>query len=57
MTGDLIPSMIAGVGFFSLPHMTEYLCMGEEDGKLDIEGECVKKLNTLKYVGSVITNV
>jgi hypothetical protein len=56
MTGDLIHNMIAGVGVFSLPHMTEYLCMGEEDGKLDI-GECVKTLNTLKYVGSVITNV
>lgn len=31
--------------------------MGEEDGKLDIEGECVQKLNTFKYVGSEITNV
>jgi hypothetical protein len=27
------------------------------DGKSDIEGQCIKELNTLKYVGLVITNV
>lgn len=43
MTGSLIPSRIAGIGFFSLPHITEYPCVREEGGKLDTEGESVKK--------------
>jgi hypothetical protein len=36
MTGGLMPSRIAGAGFFSLPHMAESLCVWKDVGKSGI---------------------